>query len=164
LLFFEINSRLKIFPISELCCGRFYKEMFKFNECREFPPRHKLDLISAPGEQIKLFTLINLLGDFWEKPITKEKIKFLQLSTCGFANDVPKICCPIDTRSISRRTIKATTTITTVSTSTTSTTTTPSTTTNRLRITEETTRHNPHTQSSAIGNNLRRGVYLYQLV
>ena len=133
--------------------------MFKFNECREFPPRHKLDLISAPGEQIKLFTLINLLGDFWEKPITKEKIKFLQLSTCGFANDVPKICCPIDTRSISRRTIKATTTITTVSTSTTSTTTTPSTTTNRLRITEETTRHNPHTQSSAIGNNLRRGVY-----
>ena len=157
MLFFEINSRLKIFPISEQCRGRFYKEMFKFNECREFPPRHKLDLISAPGEQIKLFTLINLLGDFWEKPITKEKIKFLQLSTCGFANDVPKICCPIDTRSISVRRTITTTPTTTISTTTTTQTTT--TTTELFRITEETTKHDPATSTRDLGTNLRRGSY-----
>jgi len=89
------------------------------------------------------------LGDFFEKPITKEKRKFLEVSTCGFANDVPKICCPIDTRNLSnRRTIKTATTTTTP-------TTTPTTT--NFRITEETTEHNPFTQPSEIGNSLRRG-------
>merc|ERR1711978_119583 len=96
----------------------------------------KSDCTSAdesPGVCTEI-TSCKSLGDFWEKPITKEKIKFLQLSTCGFANDVPKICCPIDTRSISRRTVKATTTITTVPTTTT---TQATTTTEPFRITEE---------------------------
>merc|ERR1712115_663322 len=96
---------------------------------------------NKPGVCTKI-TNCQTLGDFFEKPITKEKRNFLESFTCGFANDVPKICCPIDTRSISvRRTI----------------TTTPTTTTEPFRITEETTKHDPETSTRDLATNLRRG-------
>merc|ERR1712149_69832 len=101
---------------------------------------------NKPGVCTKI-TNCQTLGDFFEKPITKEKRKFLESFTCGFANDVPKICCPIDTRSISvRRTI-----------TTTPTTTVPTTTTEPFRITEETTKHDPETSTRDLATNLRRG-------
>merc|ERR1711997_1284748 len=109
---------------------------------------------NKPGVCTKI-TNCQTLGDFFEKPITKEKRKFLESFTCGFANDLPKICCPIDTRSISvRRTITTTPTTTISSTTTTQTTTT---TTQLFRITEETTKPDPATSTRDLGTNLRRG-------
>merc|ERR1712038_1748761 len=111
---------------------------------------------NKPGVCTKI-TNCQTLGDFFGKPITKEKRKFLESFTCGFANDVPKICCPIDTRSISvRRTITTTPTTTISTTATTQTTTT----TEPFRITEETTKHDSETSTRDLATNLRRGFYL----
>merc|ERR1712130_148214 len=127
--------------------------------CFYLPNRNKnvesdcLSQDNKPGVCTKI-TNCETLGDFFEKPITKEKRKFLENFTCGFANDVPKICCPIDTRSISvRRTITTTPTTTVRTTTTTQTTTT----TEPFRITEETTKHDPETSTRDLATNLRRG-------
>merc|ERR1712130_21932 len=127
--------------------------------CFYLPNRNKnvesdcLSQDNKPGVCTKI-TNCETLGDFFEKPITKEKRNFLESFTCGFANDVPKICCPIDTRSISvRRTITTTPTTTISTTATTQTTTT----TESFRITEETTKHDPATSTRNLGTNLRRG-------
>merc|ERR1712024_127895 len=128
--------------------------------CFYLPNRNKnvesdcLSQDNKPGVCTEI-TNCQTLGDFFEKPITKEKRNFLESFTCGFANDVPKICCPIDTRSISvRRTITTTPTTTISTTATTQTTTT---TTESFRITEETTKHDPATSTRHLGTNLRRG-------
>jgi len=113
----------------------------------------------SPGS-CREITDCQTLGDFWQKPITKEKRKFLEVSTCGFANDVPKICCPIDTRP---RIITPTTIRPTTPTSTTTTTTRPPTTSTTtasspsFSIPEETTpSSDPFPQSRGGGSNLRR--------
>merc|ERR1712024_152218 len=127
--------------------------------CFYLPNRNKnvesdcLSQDNKPGVCTKI-TNCQTLGDFFEKPITKEKRNFLETFTCGFANDFPKICCPIDTRSISvRRTITTTSTTTVPTTTTTQTTTT----TEPFRITEETTKHDPESSTRDLGTNLRRG-------
>ena len=38
-------------------------------------------------------TLADILG----KPISKENISYLTKSGCGFENQIPKICCPVET-------------------------------------------------------------------
>jgi len=38
-------------------------------------------------------TLADILG----KPMSKENISYLMRSGCGFENQIPKICCPVET-------------------------------------------------------------------
>ena len=74
---------------------------------------------------------------FLENQITKEKVKFFSKFSCGFTNNIPNICCPLDNNIVAGRTA-ATTTTTPATTTTTTTTTTATTTT--FRIVEETTK------------------------
>merc|ERR1712186_135045 len=84
-----------------------------------------------------------------ENQITKEKLKFLSKFSCGFTNNIPKICCPIEQNVIHGRgpsPRKSTTRQTTTTT-----------TTKRFRHVEETTKPSKHTRNNINQNDLRFG-------
>merc|ERR1712223_2311929 len=90
----------------------------------------------APGTCVQI-TDCPSIEQFLENQITKEKVKFFSKFSCGFTNNIPNICCPLDNNIVAGRTA-ATTTTTPATTTTTTTTTTATTTT--FRIVEETTK------------------------
>merc|ERR1719205_562009 len=42
-------------------------------------------------------TECNTLPDILGKPMSKENVSYLTKSGCGFDNQIPKICCPVET-------------------------------------------------------------------
>merc|ERR1712241_57684 len=90
----------------------------------------------TPGTCVQI-TECPSIEQFLENQITKEKVKFFSKFSCGFTNNIPNICCPMDNNIVASRT--AATTTTTPATTTTKTTTTTATTTT-FRIVEETTK------------------------
>merc|ERR1712186_159807 len=90
----------------------------------------------TPGTCVQI-TECPSIEQFLENQITKEKVKFFSKFSCGFTNNIPNICCPLDNNIVVGRTA-ATTTTTPATTTTTTTTTTTATTT--FRIVEETTK------------------------
>merc|ERR1712039_208820 len=85
----------------------------------------------TPGTCVQI-TECPSIEQFLGNQITKEKVKFFSKFSCGFTNNIPNICCPLDNNIVAGRTA-ATTTTTTRTTTTTATTTT-------FRIVEETTK------------------------
>merc|ERR1719166_744558 len=88
----------------------------------------------TPGTCVQI-TECPSIEQFLENQTTKEKVKFFSKFSCGFTNNIPNICCPMDNNIVAGRT--AATTTTTPTTTTTTKTTTATTTT--FRIVEETT-------------------------
>merc|ERR1711971_822898 len=106
---------------------------------------------NQPGQCIEI-TKCESLENILENQITKEKLKFLSKFSCGFTNNIPKICCPlkqndIQGRGSNPRVEKISTTPTT-----------PTTTTRRFRHVEETTKpNNIHRRNRGNENDLRIG-------
>jgi len=92
-------------------------------------------------------TVENILG----QQTTKEKLKFLAKFSCGFTNNNPKICCPLDITLTGRNSDPVPTTEKVSNEFTT-----PSTTTQRFRLVEETTKPNK-IKSRTNDNDLRVG-------
>merc|ERR1711971_415111 len=118
---------------------------------------------NQPGQCIEI-TKCESLENILENQITKEKLKFLSKFSCGFTNNIPKICCPlkqndIQGRGSNPRVEKISTTPTTPTTTTRTTTVVPSTTTTRrFRHVEETTKpNNIHRRNRGNENDLRIG-------
>ena len=106
--------------------------------------------------KLKLKVFIFIAEHILENQITKEKLKFLSKFSCGFTNNIPKICCPIEQNVIHGRgpSPRKSTTRQTTTTTTTSTTTT----TKRFRHVEETTKPSKHTRNNINQNDLRFGM------
>merc|ERR1711884_413961 len=83
----------------------------------------------TPGTCVQI-TECPSIEQFLENQITKEKVKFFSKFSCGFTNNIPNICCPMDNNIVASRTAATTTTTPATTTTTTAT----------FRIVEETTK------------------------
>jgi len=109
---------------------------------------------NQPGQCIEI-TQCEAVENILENQITKEKLKFLSKFSCGFTNNIPKICCPLKQNVIQGRGSDPNTT---TPTTTTTTSPSPSTTTQRFRLVEETTKPNKNHQRNRVNeNDLRIG-------
>ena len=71
--------------------------MIILSQCFHLPkPKTAVTCKTAENEDGKCLEITECksLADFLEKPMNKAKIVFLKQSTCGFQNELPKICCP----------------------------------------------------------------------
>merc|ERR1712186_81496 len=87
----------------------------------------------TPGTCVQI-TECPSIEQFLEDQITKENVKFFSKFSCGFTNNIPNICCPLDNNIVAGRTAATTTTTPTTTTATTTTTTTTTTATTTFRI------------------------------
>merc|ERR1739836_305636 len=63
----------------------------------------------TPGTCVQI-TECPSIEQFLENQITKEKVKFFSKFSCGFTNNIPNICCPMDNNIVAGRTAATTTT------------------------------------------------------
>merc|ERR1711902_169052 len=57
----------------------------------------------TPGTCVQI-TECPSIEQFLENQITKEKVKFFSKFSCGFTNNIPNICCPMDNKIVAETT------------------------------------------------------------
>merc|ERR1719150_3404415 len=65
----------------------------------------------TPGTCVQI-TECPSIEQFLENQITKEKVRFFSKFSCGFTNNIPNICCPLENNIVVGRTAATTTTTT----------------------------------------------------
>merc|ERR1712012_665404 len=130
-----------LFTVAAVCQGFHLPNLVGEEDC--------ISINNSPGQCIQI-TNCQKMATMLESQNSKEKVQFLTEFSCGFTNNVPNICCPLDQTVLGRAAV-------TSPPSTTSSTTSSSTTTTSFRLIEETTSTNKKIRSRGSDNDLRIG-------